>query len=172
MTQNDINQSDWSSPANYTALTYNSPKDSRNYPKPMMWVFRISVLIVLAAKVGLAATPQEESRFLDSVRDAYTKKNIAAIMELYCWDDVDPQFKLNYPVFHNCFHDVLSVSYVTNFVYRPDSTNTGVPFIPNLKPVKKIEIVFKVKPPADSSLMEFAGEKDGKLMLVQPKIVK
>ena len=29
MTQNDINQSEWSNPANYTALTYNSPKDSR-----------------------------------------------------------------------------------------------------------------------------------------------
>jgi uncharacterized membrane protein len=29
MTQDDINQSEWSNPANYTALTYNSPKDSR-----------------------------------------------------------------------------------------------------------------------------------------------
>jgi hypothetical protein len=137
-----------------------------------MRAFRISVLIVLIAKLGLAATPQEESRFLDAVRDAYSKKDKAAIMDLYCWDNIDPQTKTFFPIFHDYPHDVLSVSYVTNFVYRPDFTNTGVPFIPNLTPVKKIEIVFKVEPPAHSWLMEFAGEKDGKLMLVQQKISK
>jgi uncharacterized membrane protein len=29
MTQEDINQSEWSNRANWTTLTYNSPKDSR-----------------------------------------------------------------------------------------------------------------------------------------------
>jgi len=31
MTQNDINQSEWDNPANWTILTYNSPRDSRTF---------------------------------------------------------------------------------------------------------------------------------------------
>jgi hypothetical protein len=139
---------------------------------PNMRALRIGVLIVLVARLGLTATPQEEVRFLNSVRDAFSKKDKEAIMALYCFDDVDPQTRKFFPIFHDYSYDVLSVSYVTNFVYRPDSTNTGVPFVPNLTPVKKIEIVFKVEPPAHSWLMEFAGEKDGKLMLVQQKVSK
>ena len=128
----------------------------------------IATLLILVTQLGFAVTLEEESRFLSVVRDAYSKKDKEAIMALYCWDKVDPRSKQFFPIFHSYSEEVLSVVYVTNFVYRPDcQTNNGVGFIPNITPIKKIQINFKVEPPMHKWLIEYAGEKDGKLMLVQ-----
>jgi hypothetical protein len=133
--------------------------------------FVASITLFLLAGFAFAATQQEESRFLEAVRSAYSSRNKDAIIALQCWDGVDINTREFFPKlldFSLPTNEVLSVQYRTNyFIGFFTQTNNGVVYIPNLTPVKHIQIDFKTDPPMHQFVGLNVGEKDGKLMIAQ-----
>jgi hypothetical protein len=133
--------------------------------------FRITIAFVLLAGLALAAPPQEESRFLEAVRSAYSARDKDAIVALQCWDGVDASARQMFPRmldFSVPTNEVVSVRYTTNYyIGFFTQTNGGVVYVPNLTPIKHIQIDFKADPPMHRFMGLSVGEKDGKLMITQ-----
>lgn len=140
--------------------------------------FRLTTALFLLAGLASAAPQQEELRFLNAVRSAYSSKDKDAIVALQCWDGVNKNRRelfrkvLDFTVPTN---EVLSVQYRSNYFSGVvPTTKNGVVYVPNLTPIKHIQIEYKTdspKPGVAPTMYQFVeyyvGEKNGKLLMVQ-----
>ena len=123
----------------------------------------------LVAGVAIAASQQEEGRFLDAVRAAYSARNIDAITALHCWDGITAKQRADEA---GALADQLQrENNVQSAQYTAPQashslTNNGIVYAPNLTPVKWIKIQFEPGPSSLRSLELEVGEKAGKLMLI------
>jgi hypothetical protein len=127
----------------------------------------ITSMLILTSIVS-AATPEEESRFLNAVRDAYTKKDKDAIIALTCWDRVTEQHRKLAPkvIDHAVSRPIKSVQYrAVDASAAQVYTKDGVTYGPNLPITKQIEIEYVVESGSQKSQL-FIGEKEAKLMIV------
>ncbi len=122
----------------------------------------------MLASIATAATPEEETRFLTAVRDAYTKKDKDAIIALTCWDRVTDQHKKLAPkvIDYAVSRPIKSVQYRALDTSEAHTyTKDGITYGPNLPITKEIEIEYAVDSGSQKSEL-FIGEKEGKLMIV------
>src|SRR5262249_10879515 len=126
---------------------------------------KLTIIAAAALVTGLiyAASPEEETRFLEAVRHAYSTRDTNAIIALHCWDGVDKQHRdfLENALVINALTDLgVTVKYTTNFhIGLFTNTNNGMAYIPNLMPTKHIEIEYKIDPPYHERMGLTVGEK-------------
>lgn len=130
----------------------------------------LSVLLSTLSNLAFSATPDEEARFLKAVQDAYASRDKDAIIALTCWDRVSDKHKALAPkvLDHALSRPIKSVQYCPLDLSEPQTyTNDGVTYGPNLLISKEIEIQYEdaAGQPQMRSVI-YAGEKDGKLMIV------
>jgi hypothetical protein len=137
----------------------------------------LCVGLILLAGMALAASPQEESRFLKAIREAFTKEDGRAVVALTCFDNVEVAvaqseralYSTNFPFLH------LEISTVGYETPDPAPSATGVldgkPFKWNLTVVKNIRIVYKTGGGKATQTLP-VGEKDGKLFFPRPMTPK
>jgi hypothetical protein len=130
----------------------------------------ITLLTLALAQLCFGASPEEESRFLTAVRDAYARKDQGTIIALTCWDGVTEKHRRLAPkvLEHALSRSVKSVQYGSLDTSEPHTyTKDGITYGPNLPVTKQIEIEYEGVPgsPRMKSTI-YAGEKEGKLMIV------
>ena len=137
------------------------------------------IALVMFTGVALAASPQEEARFLKAIREAFTKKDGRAVVTLTCFDSVDAAIaksekaycSRNFP-FPLSSYPISAVEYETPDP-APSATGTleGKPFKWNLTVVKKVKIVYDTNGGKSTQTLP-VGEKDGKLFIPRPVTVQ
>lgn len=129
----------------------------------------ISIITLLATSICNAATPEEEAKFLASVRAAISDKNKEAYMALHCFDRVTDEqkasiardaeflFSKNFQVFEIRKLDPS----------RPkEITRNGVDYSLNLEATKMLYIEYTSELNTKAKIQKNIGEKDGKMMFV------
>lgn len=127
----------------------------------------IASTALLLGTACFGATPEEETRFLDAVRTAFSKKDKDALNSLSCWDGVTEKFK----ALATKDPEYLFAHPVRLIEYRPvepddskEFPRDGVTYAPNLKIIKRLQIEFQDDPKMKA--YKLVGEKDGRLMFV------
>lgn len=128
----------------------------------------LTAALTILAGIGHAATPEEEARFLAALREACLKQDKEALVALSNWDRVPPEIKrqaiegmahvINDPI-KSIEYEALDESRVLT------RTINGITYTPNLPVTKQIAIVYDLKVGSSTGTL-LAGEKDGKLMIV------
>jgi len=137
------------------------------------WGWLWLALIFLPLQTVWAASLEEEARFLAAAKEAFTKKDVAALMAMTCWDRVKEERK------HTTKHlfEMETKMNVTDVrLTDPDPTtpdegyedDDGVKYRSNLPVIKNLKIVFAKSAKGEMRNTYFVGEKDGKLWILQP----
>ena len=139
----------------------------------------LALLLPLAA---IAATPEEETRFVDVAKKAFDEKKTADLSKLTCWDGVSEQAQKKQEETFKLLIEEKDVTFSFKLVdadpkavAEKDQKADGAPTRPNLKIVKQLDVT--LIDPRDNKrilgIIGFAvGEKDGKLLLVREAPVK
>src|SRR6266700_337664 len=131
-------------------------------------------------KLGGAAAPEEEARFLAAVQKAFEARDASVLDELTCWDRVPEKLKQNLQGTYAALvaekgvvFDFKLVDPERKFVDR-DRTEDGVPYRANLPVTRQLNM--KATDTRDKKtlfILTFAvGEKEGKLFLLGSAPVK
>ncbi len=131
----------------------------------------ISVL-ALQLQSALAASAEEQSRFLTAAKQAFEKKDVEALMALVCWDRVPDKFKESRKKqytrdFGDATGDIALTDPDPNYPDHDWKDKDGVSYRVNLPVIKQLKIKTKI-----GSAIYPVGEKDGKLYLLAPAPVK
>jgi hypothetical protein len=129
----------------------------------------ISVITLLATSICNAASPEEEAKFLASVRAAISDKNKEAYMALHCLDRVTDEQKAS--VARDAeflFSKTFQVFEIRDLdPSRPkELTRDGVRYSPNLESTKMLYMEYTSELNTKAKIQKNIGEKDGKMMLV------
>ena len=131
----------------------------------------ISVL-ALQSQSTLAASAEEQSRFLTAAKQAFEKKDVEALMALVCWDRVPDKFKESRKKqytrdFGDASGDIALTDPDPNYPDHEWKDKDGILYRANLPVVKQLKIKTKI-----GNAIYPVGEKDGKLYLLAPAPVK
>jgi hypothetical protein len=158
-----------------------------------MKTLTLALTTVLAFQLhsALAATPEEETRFVTAAKQAFEKHDADALMALTCWDRVPDRFKDK-----RAFASDVALSFTDISLVAPDrqfadfvwKDSDGITYRLNLPVVKQLKISFvkgsRVYPvgekdgtimrwhPANDIQIYPVGEKDGKFYVAEPEPVK
>jgi hypothetical protein len=127
----------------------------------------IFITVLFATSICNAATPQEEAKFLASVRAAIANKNKEAYVALHCLDRATDKQKASVArdadFFLNKKYTVLEIR--DRDPSQPkEFTIGGVKHSPNLEISKILYMKYTNEMNAKSKIQKNLGEKDGKLM--------
>jgi hypothetical protein len=143
-----------------------------------MKILTLALTTVLAFQLhsALAASPEEETRFLSAAKQAFAKHDADALMALTCWDRVPDKFKDSgkKQYARDVAMEATDISLVAPDPKFPDMVwkdSDGVSYRSNLSVVKQIKITF-AKGSRFKDGTYPVGEKDGKLYLLEPAPVK
>jgi len=136
----------------------------------------LTSVLVLQLQSSLAASSEEEARFVAAVKQAFEKGDVDSLMSLTCWDRVPDKFKVRAKM-HYARDIARTVTDVT--LMNPDpkirdivwKDTNGVYYCSNLPVIKHLKITYA----PGGQLKEGTypvGEKDGKLYLLQQAPVK
>jgi hypothetical protein len=137
----------------------------------------LAVLALLLPLAATAATPEEETRFVDAAKKAFDEKKPADLSKLTCWDGVSEEAQKQQEGTYKLLMEEKDVTFSFKLVdadpkavAEKDRKALGAPTRPNLKIVKQLDLT--MMDPRDHKrilgIIGFAvGEKDGKLLLVR-----
>jgi len=135
-----------------------------------------AILISLSFQTVLAATPEEETKFLAAAKAAFEKHDSDALVALSCWDRVPDKLKESgkKQYVRDAALTVTDIKIIDPDPNFPDlewKDTDGVAYRSNLPVTKQLKIKF-----ASGARFKDAtypiGEKDGKLFLLEPAPVK
>jgi hypothetical protein len=155
-------------------------------------LFTFASVLLLQLQTGVAASPEEEARFVAAVKQAFEKHDAEGLIALTCWDRVTDKSK-DFGKRH--FAKVVARTATDFTLTNPDpqypvgewKEADGVTYGLNLPLVKQLKVVLsvkdKIKDKAPEAIDVFGiddygmiifnvGEKDGKLYLLEPAPVK
>jgi hypothetical protein len=118
-----------------------------------------------------AVSPAEEARFLAAAKKAFADRDAAALASLTCWDRVPDKLRQSGKQHYE--RDVAqSATDITLTEPDPafpdlDWTENGVTYHSNLPVIKQLKIIF-AKGSRFGTGVYPVGEKDGKLVLLEP----
>jgi hypothetical protein len=129
----------------------------------------LTLMLCLAAT---AATPEEETKFVDAVKKAFEEKKPGEVSKLTCWDGISEQAKKKDEEVYKLLMEEKDVTFGFKLVEADlkERKDHHVPPRPNLKIVKQLDLTMKDTRDHQRILgiIGFAvGEKDGKLLLVR-----
>jgi len=127
----------------------------------------ISSLTLCATSMCIAATPEEEAKFITQVRAVIASKNKDAYIALYCLDGATEKQKASIArdaeFYFSKKYTVLEVK--DRDASRPtEQTIQGVRHVLNLESSRVLHMEFTNEMNATSKIQRALGEKEGKLM--------
>ena len=148
-------------------------------------ILSLILILVIQVQSVLAASPEEEARFVAAVKQSFEKHDVDALMALTYWGNVPDKFKESGK--KQYARDVSQTSRdialsAPNPKY-PDvewKDSDGVLYRSNLPVVKQLKITFVSGAKIDTKIGSLkvrdavypVGEKDGRLYLLEPAPVK
>jgi hypothetical protein len=136
----------------------------------------LTTILVFRLQPALAASPDEEARFVAAAKQAFQKHDADALMTLTCWDRVPDKFKDSGK--KQYARDVAQTTTDINLTNpdpdEPDlvwKDTDGVSYRSNLSVVKQLKIIFGSGGRFSDGTYP-VGEKDGKLYLLEPAPLK
>ena len=148
-------------------------------------ILALTSVLVFQLQSALAASPEEETRFVAAAKQAFEKHDTNALIALTCWDRVSDKLKDSGK---SRYAKEVALTATDVVLSAPDPNapdlewkdDAGVAHRSNLTVTKHLKITF-----APGSAIELkrgtvkvkdvtypVGEKDGKLFLLQPAPVK
>jgi hypothetical protein len=148
-------------------------------------ILSLALLLLIQTHLALAASPEEEARFVAAAKQAFEKHEAEALVALTCWDRVSDELK-DRGKKRYAKEVALTASGVVLSAPDPSSPDlewkdeAGVAHRSNLPVVKHLKITFapgstielKRGPVKVKDVTYPVGEKEGKLFLLQPAPVK
>ncbi|EEF58030.1 hypothetical protein [Pedosphaera parvula] len=139
-------------------------------------IFALTAILVLRLQPLLAASPDEEARFVAAVKQAFEKRDADALMTLTCWDRVPDKFKASgrKQYARDARQGATDFTLTNPDPNEPDlvwKDTDGVSYRSNLSVVKQFKITFTKGGEFKDGTYP-VGEKDGKLYLLEPAPVK
>jgi hypothetical protein len=139
-------------------------------------ILALTAILVLRLQPVLAASPDEEARFVAAAKQAFEKHDADALMALTCWDRVPDKFKDSgkKQYARDVAQSATDIKLTNPDPDEPDlvwKDTDGVSYRSNLSVAKQLKVTF-------GSGGEFSdgtypvGEKDGKLYLLEPAPTK
>ncbi len=136
-------------------------------------VLSLASILILQFQPALAASPEEEARFLAAVRQGFDKQDTNALIALTCWDRVPD--KLVEGGKKQLVRDISTMKVSDIKLIDPDpqfpdlewKDKDGVAYRSNLPVIKQIKITFAPGGRFKGGTFP-VGEKDGKLYLLEP----
>jgi hypothetical protein len=145
----------------------------------------LTLLLLIHAHFALAASPEEEARFVAAVKQAFEKHEAGALIALACWDRVSDEQKDSGK---KRYAKEVSLTPTGFVLSAPDpklpdvewKDDAGVAYRSNLPVVKHLKITFapgstielKRGPIKVKDVTYPVGEKEGRLFLLQPAPIK
>ena len=139
-------------------------------------ILALTAFMALRLQPVLAASPDEEARFVAAAKQAFEKHDADALAALTCWDKVPDKFKDSgkKQYARDAKQGATDITLTNPDPNSPDlvwQDTDGVSYRSNLSVVKQLKITF-----APGGLFKNGtypvGEKDGKLYLLEPAPVK
>jgi hypothetical protein len=139
-------------------------------------IIAIIVLLALSLRAMLAASPEEEARFLTAAKAAFEKHDGEALAALTCWDRVPDKLKESNKKHYGrdvaqTATDMKVINPDPNFPDLEWKDTDGVSYRSNLPVTKQLKITFAPGGRFKDATYPI-GEKDGKLFLLEPAPVK
>jgi hypothetical protein len=141
----------------------------------VLWV----LVAAFAPLAAVAATPEEEKRFVAAVRKAFEERKGAGLVEVTCWDRVSEKTRKGSEGMYGELVGQKDVVWEFKLVdadakQEKPRVEDGVEHRANLPIVKQLDMTFRDKDGKRIlGVIGFAvGEKDGKLMLLSSAPVK
>jgi hypothetical protein len=139
-------------------------------------ILALTSVLALQLQPALAASPEEEARFVAAAKQAFEKHDAAALMALTCWDRVPDKFKESSKkqYVRDVAQRATNITLTNPDPDLPDlewKDTDGVSYRSNLSVVKQLKMTFA----PDGRFKDGTypvGEKDGRLYLLEPAPVK
>jgi len=148
-------------------------------------IFVLSTILVFRLQPVLAASPDEQARFIAATKQAFDKHDADALVTLTCWDRVPDKFKESgkKQYARDVAQTAADVALTDPDPKYPDlewKDKDGVLYHSNLPVVRQLKITFSSGTKIDTKVGNVkvrdavypVGEKDGKLYLLEPAPVK
>jgi hypothetical protein len=136
----------------------------------------LTSVLVLQLQSVLAASSEEEARFVAAAKQAFEKHDADALAALTCWDRVPDKLKVSgkKQYVRDVAQTATDITLTNPDPDYPDlvwKDTDGVSYRSNLSVVKQLKITFA--PGGEFGDARYpVGEKDGKLYLLEPAPVK
>jgi hypothetical protein len=133
----------------------------------------LALLVLVVPLAATAATPEEETSFVDAVKKAFDEKKPAELSKVTCWDGVSEQAKKKQEEVYKTLIEEKDVSFGVKLV-EPDlkslekrQKKEGAALRHNLKIVKQLDLrLIDNRDHKTLGIIGFpVGEKAGKLLL-------
>ena len=136
----------------------------------------LTSVLVLQLQSSLAASSEEEARFVAAARQAFAKHDADALAALTCWDRVPDKFKASgkKQYVRDVAQTATDITLANPDPDYPDlvwKDTDGVSYRSNLSVVKQLKITFAPGKEFGDARYPI-GEKGGKLYLLEPAPVK
>jgi len=136
----------------------------------------LTAVLAFQLQSALAASPEEEARFVAAAKQAFEKHDADALMTLTCWDRVPDKFKGSGKKQYDrdVAQTATDISLTNPDPKFPDlvwKDTDGVSYRSNLPVVKQLKITFEHGGKFKDGTYP-VGEKDGKLYLLEPAPIK
>jgi|GEM_PF-1657475 len=135
-------------------------------------IFSVVSTLILQLQPVLAATPDEEVRFVAAAKQAFQKHDADGLMAITCWDRVPDQLKESARQIYarDAKQDVTDIKLTKPDTKKPDlmwKDKDGISYRSNLAVVKQLVITFAPGGHFKDGTYP-VGEKKGKLYLLEP----
>jgi hypothetical protein len=139
-------------------------------------ILALTAILVMRLQPVLAASPDEEARFVAATKQAFEKHDADALMALTCWDRVPDKFKDSGKKQYDrdAKQGATDITLTNPDPDEPDlvwKDTDGVSYRSNLSVVKQLKITFTPGGRFKDGTYP-VGEKDGKLYLLEPAPTK
>jgi hypothetical protein len=157
----------------------------------------ITTILALQLQPVLAASPDEEARFIAAAKQAFAKHDATALAALTCWDGVPDKLKKDgkeqYAPAASAEAPPVAEAKLVNptpsdlqwtvdddprfMTIDPAWKETGVAYHSNLPIIKELKLTFASMKANDNASVTMdvtypVGEKDGKMYFIEPTPVK
>jgi hypothetical protein len=157
-------------------------------------ILALTSVLALQLQSSLAASPEEDARFVAAAKQAFEKHDADALVAMTCWDRVPDKLKKDGK---QQYATIVAGPHATDIKFispdpkhewtvdedprfveiDPDWKAAGVTYHSNLPVVKQLKITFAPMDAGGGTSLTIdvtypVGEKDGKLYFVEPAPVK
>jgi hypothetical protein len=140
-------------------------------------ILALTSALVFQLQSAVAASPEEEARFLAAVRQGFDKQDTNALFALTCWDRV-PEKSIEYgkaqlvrDITTMKVSDMKLIDADPKFPDREWKDKDGVAYRSNLPVIKQLKITFVPGGRFKQGVIP-VGDKDGILYMLEPAPVK